>query len=352
MPNSPLIRYIPPRKSHSSTVSEKKGFDLFHVHPGALRYASLLPLATGPERNQLIDTQPLLFVSTVQRDENPRQLLKSNASFFAKPSSTTELPSVFVERENRGRQISIDSLQMDAERPRMYSYSSCVETEGTSCTEVRTPEQHRLYYPSFSIAQSEHLLSTYRSLAEKFGYSYQEDKGFSWFKSCRQEKVGGVLLEKGVKFHVSLSHDTRLYEKGTLIVAQALLAANHSYYKIVQPSLLSSDRYLEAGREITIYTCMEKEPPIEGDNFSLHWSVLLRSIVAKLNDAGIEPYIDASQRIIPPKKDTIILGLQSFITWRNDKRGYLLDDAPKHPITPLHPKDPSCPSFHRSSFGL
>jgi len=63
---------------------------------------------------------------------------------------------------------------------------------------------------------------------------------------------------------------------------------------------------------------------------------LLKNISISLFNNGIDPYIDASDRIIPPVKDTIIIGLQG-ITWRNDSSGCMTEDRPREPIVRLAP---------------
>ena len=117
------------------------------------------------------------------------------------------------------------------------------------------------------------------------------------------------------------------------VVLEELLKFNHPHFKIVHPSFLSQEVYDEAGREVTIYAYMVRQI-IENGQFCSSYSKLLRTITERLNKGRIPPYIDSSDRVVPPVKDTIIPELLR-ITWRNDRCGYLSTSMPNQAIVEL-----------------
>jgi len=143
-------------------------------------------------------------------------------------------------------------LELDSRKP---SNVFSLLTVGTSST-VTVPVQKRRYYDSFTEESEGHLLESIKCAANA-EYSIDLQKGFIWFTHKHIDLPINKINPKGVKFHISLSHEKAQYELGVLIVLDELKKFRHPHFKIVQPSFLSKSIYEEAGREVTIYAYME-----------------------------------------------------------------------------------------------
>lgn len=266
---------------------------------------------------------------------------RSNRVFVAPDRFTPLTPGLPPAAAPRSHRPSRSSLS------KVLSSASLVESVGSTHTVV-VPSQKRRYHPIFRPDKESLLFDQINQLAGT-DYSIRTDKGFIWFTRKNSNADTNPVDAKGVKFHVSLSHIEEKYIRGVLIVLEELLRFNHPHFKIVQPSFLSKEVYDEPGREVTIYAYMEKNI-IENGRFCSSYSNLLRTILKRLNKAQIPPYIDLSDRVIPPVKDTLIPELLR-ISWRNDRCGYLSINAPNHSIIELSQEneDETTPSLSFTS---
>ncbi|MCX7115836.1 MAG: hypothetical protein NTW08_08030 [Gammaproteobacteria bacterium] len=335
-----IKRPAPPAHHQSgSTTSLRARGDL--ITNSILTYSELplLPNRESRPTNQESTKSPQ--PPTFQLSEQSRSVVRRVTSYLLgamAPSvqttprvSMTQISSASTETTPIEQTIRFPNRSPRQSLSKALTGLSMAESVGSSNTVV-VPAQIRRMYSIFPPDQEHVFLDKIQQIANT-AYSIDIEKGFIWFTRKETDHSVRKIDVKGVKFHVSLSHVEAQFTKGVLIVLDELLKLKHHHFKIVQPSFLSKDIYDEAGREVIIYAYMIPNI-IENGQFCLSVSTLLKNISERLFRAGVGPYIDGADRIIPPIKDTMIVGLQG-ITWRNDKGGYLTTSLPNQPIVSL-----------------
>lgn len=223
-----------------------------------------------------------------------------------------------------------------------------------------TPVQQRFFHPETE-SISDNVCEQYKRQFEK-DYDIWIEGGFLWFHIKSQDDLlvwessdegaesfvrkPTVLVRRteppplskkeGIKFHVSIDHTPQQYFAGTLAVIELLRKRKHPHFKMVLPSFLSKPEYAEAGREITIYMYMFAECICEEGCFSYEASQLICDINRALAIQRVRPYLDKTDRQIPPRKDTIIPG-SSSVTFRDDGSRQHVKALPRHSVVDLHP---------------
>ena len=194
----------------------------------------------------------------------------------------------------------------------------------------------RYYYPAWTQEAVTSCIQQCQHRAVAQNYSLSIGEGFIWFH-LNTEEDELLRSSRGVKFHVSLSHDPRHYCQGINIVMEVLFELKMTEFKIAHPSYLSTPRYTEAGREITIYTFMLREPPITNERFNARLSQLVHTINQRLTAASILSYQNDQQERIIPTKDSEIPGCP-FTTWRDDRTIYGCDVPKMYGISLYQPQ--------------
>lgn len=197
------------------------------------------------------------------------------------------------------------------------------ETESTLAPVRERSTGSRYYYPAWTQEAITACIQQCQHRAVDQNYSLSISEGFIWFH-LNTEEDELLRASRGVKFHVSLSHDPLHYCQGINIVIGVLFELKMAEFKIAHPSYLSTPKYTEAGREITIYTFMLREPPITNERFNARLSQLIQAINQQLTAASILPYQNAQLERTIPTKDSEIPGCP-FTTWRDDRTVYGCD---------------------------
>lgn len=195
--------------------------------------------------------------------------------------------------------------------------------EETACT--------RCYYPTWPQEAVASCIHQCQLMADTHNYSMSIDGGFMWFRRNTQEDEL-ICPSRGIKFHVSLSHDISHYCQGMNVVMEVLFELGITPFKIVHPSFLSTPEYAEAGREITIYTIMYRDTPIVNGQFNARLSQLIKTINDRLALTPILPYQNEKQERTIPVKDSEIPECL-FISWRDDRTFYGCDVPKMHGIS-------------------
>lgn len=178
----------------------------------------------------------------------------------------------------------------------------------------------RHYYPTWSEDEVASCMHQCQLMANDHNYSISINGGFIEFaRNTHEDEL--LCPSRGVKFHVSLSHDRSNYCEGIKIVMKVLFELEMTPFKIVHPSSLSIPQYTEAGREITIYTLRLREAPIINNQFNAHLSKLIETINNQLTSASILPYQNEKKERTMPVKDSEISKI-TFVSWRDDRKIY------------------------------
>jgi hypothetical protein len=186
------------------------------------------------------------------------------------------------------------------------------------------------------------------------GFASRRHRVFIWYRSLQnlithhRKRLQKALPETmtGIKFHVSLSHEEKMFKRGTQIVLDTLSQLEVSFFKIIEWALIS--KRWEPGREVTIYTYMCPELAIENNQINLFWSNVIRTLTHRLLAEGIKPAYHHQADYVPPEKDTMISDVHNYVTWRDDS---LINHKPPRDImTTLHPD--SCSQVMETTRGM